>query len=211
MKKGILYIVSGPSGAGKSTLIKKALKTVDGFTFSVSYTTRERRPGEIDGVDYFFVDEDKFMELKEKDEFLEYAKVHGYYYGTSKTFIHEKLEQGYNIVLDVDVQGSLNIKTSIQEENPVLIFVLPPSYTELEKRLVGRGTESERDLAKRLEDSRWEVSKINEFNYVIVNRDVNESVNQLISVIIAEQLRVCRIENGLENRVDTFFKKEFER
>lgn len=208
MTEGVLYVVSGPSGAGKSTIIKKALDKVDGFTFSVSYTTREKRPGEVEGKDYFFISQDKFEELKEKGEFLEYAKVHGYYYGTSKTFIKQKLEEGYNIVLDVDVQGSLNVKKEMPHDS-VLIFVVPPSYNELQKRLMGRGTENEKDLKKRLEDSKWEIKQMDEFDYLLENNDVLESVNRLISIIIAEQLRITRIKDGLEEKVDKFFKQDF--
>lgn len=208
MTGGVLYVVSGPSGAGKSTVIKKALEKVESFTFSVSYTTREKRPGEIEGKDYFFVSEEKFNELKSQGEFLEYAEVHGYYYGTSKFFIKEKLDKGFNIVLDVDVQGSLNIKKEMPHDS-VLIFVVPPSYKELQKRLKGRGTENEKDLKKRLEDSKWEIQRMDEFDYLLENKDVSESVNRLISIIIAEQLKISRIKDGLEEKVDKFFKYDF--
>jgi guanylate kinase len=208
MTGGVLYVVSGPSGAGKSTVIKKALDKVEGFAFSVSYTTREKRPDEIEGEDYFFVSEEKFHDLKEQGEFLEYAEVHGYYYGTSKSFIKEKLDKGFNIVLDVDVQGSLNVKKEMPYDS-VLIFVVPPSYKELQKRLRGRGTENERDLKKRLEDSRWEIQRMDEFDYLLENNDVPESVNRLISIIIAEQLKISRIKDGLEEKVDKFFKYDF--
>ncbi|SDC68116.1 guanylate kinase [Geotoga petraea] len=208
MTGGVLYVVSGPSGAGKSTVIKKALDKVEGFTFSVSYTTREKRPGEIEGEDYFFISEEEFHELKEQGEFLEYAEVHGYYYGTSKSFIKEKLDEGFNIVLDVDVQGSLNIKKEMPYDS-VLIFVVPPSYKELQKRLMGRGTENEKDLKKRLEDSKWEIQRMEEFDYLLENNDVPESVNRLISIIIAEQLKISRIKDGLEEKVDKFFKYDF--
>lgn len=204
--KGILYVVSGPSGAGKSSMIKKALKVVDGFTFSVSYTTRAMRPGEKDGVDYNFISEEKFNEMKKNNEFLEYADVHGYYYGTGKEEIKNKLAEGYNIVLDVDVQGALNIKKAMADDT-VLMFIAPPSYEELRRRLEGRGTENHKDLTKRLEDAHWELSKIYDFDYLIVNQNLNESINQLISIIIAEQLNINRIGQHLGKY--KFFKQTF--
>jgi len=203
---GILYVVSGPSGAGKSSMIKKALDIVDGFTFSVSYTTRAMRPGEVDGVDYHFITQEKFDEMVEQGEFLEYADVHGYYYGTGKTAIKEQLKDGYNIVLDVDVQGALNIKKELADDT-VLVFIAPPSYEELRRRLEGRGTENEKDLKKRLEDAHWELTKIPSFDYLIVNKELEESINQLISIIISEQLKVVRVQEHLGRY--TFFKQTF--
>ncbi|BBE30091.1 guanylate kinase [Tepiditoga spiralis] len=204
--KGILYVVSGPSGAGKSSMIKKALNVVDGFTFSVSYTTRAMRPGEKDGIDYNFISEEQFKKMEKNNEFLECAEVHGYYYGTGKEEIKNKLAEGYNIVLDVDVQGALNIK-KVMADDTVLIFIAPPSYEELRRRLEGRGTENHKDLTKRLEDAHWELSKIYDFDYLIVNQNLNESINQLISIIIAEQLNINRIGQHLGKY--KFFKQTF--
>lgn len=205
---GILYVVSGPSGAGKSSIIKKALDIVDGFTFSVSYTTRKKRPGEKEGIDYFFISQSEFDRLKENDEFLEYAEVHGYLYGTSKNFIKDKLNEGYNIVLDVDVQGSLNIKKELPKES-VLIFIAPPSYEDLEKRLKIRGTEKKEDFVKRIGDAKWEMSNLTKFDYLIVNQELSESVNQLTSIIIAEQLKLERVSDHLGKY--KFFKQTFNR
>ncbi|HOO74156.1 MAG: guanylate kinase [Thermotogae bacterium] len=206
--RGILYVVSGPSGAGKSSIIKKALDQVDGFTFSVSYTTRKQRPGETDGEDYFFIDMEKFEELKKSGDFLEWAEVHGNFYATSKTHIKSRLDEGYNIVLDVDVQGALNIVRQMPEET-VLIFIAPPSYDELKKRLTGRGTETEKDLTKRLEDAKWELKQVEHFHYLIVNQNLDESINQVISIIISEQLKVNRIDQHLGKYV--YFKQNLGR
>lgn len=202
--KGLLYIISGPSGAGKSTIIKACLKKIFGFTFSVSYTTRSKRPGEVDGEDYFFIDLDTFMKMKENGEFLEWANVHGNYYATSKKFVEEKLQESYGLVLDVDVQGALNIKKSYQDA--VYIFILPPSSEDLKKRLTKRGTESKDALERRLKNSQWEMSMMNEFNYVLVNCDIEESTNQLLSILVSEQLKYVRYKE--EKKPLYFFKKE---
>lgn len=207
MTKGILYVVSGPSGVGKSSIIKNAMSKLNGFMFSVSYTTRPPRPGEINGKDYFFVDEETFDNMVKNDEFLESAEVHGYKYGTSKSFIEEKIDEGINIVLDIDVQGALNVVKQMRE-NTVLIFIAPPSYSELKKRLMNRGTEKESDLKRRLADAKWELSKINEFDYLIVNEDLNEAINQLLSIFIAEQIKTERVTEHLGKY--SFFKMEEE-
>ncbi|GAB6189750.1 guanylate kinase [Marinitoga arctica] len=207
MTKGILYVVSGPSGVGKSSIIKNAMSKLEGFMFSVSYTTRPPRPGEIDGRDYFFIDEKTFNKMVENNEFLEYAEVHGHKYGTSKVFIEKKMNEGINIVLDIDVQGALNVVRQMRK-NSVLIFIAPPSYSELKKRLMNRGTEKERDLKRRLLDAKWELSKINEFDYLIVNEDLNEAINQLLSIFIAEQIKTERVTEHLGKY--SFFKIEEE-
>ncbi|SHE38338.1 guanylate kinase [Marinitoga hydrogenitolerans DSM 16785] len=207
MTKGILYVVSGPSGVGKSSIIKSAMSKLEGFSFSVSYTTRPPRPGEVNGKDYFFVDEKTFNKMIENDEFLEYAKVHGHMYGTSKKYIKEKINEGMNIVLDIDVQGALNVVKKMPKET-VLIFIAPPSYSELKKRLMNRGTEKKEDLIIRLNDAKWELSKINEFDYLIVNEELKEAINQLISIFIAEQIKTERVTEHLGRY--SFFKIEEE-
>ncbi|WGS65531.1 guanylate kinase [Marinitoga aeolica] len=207
MTKGILYVVSGPSGVGKSSIIKNAMSKLEGFSFSISYTTRPPRPGEKDGKDYFFIDEKTFDKMVENDEFLEYAEVHGHKYGTSKKYIKDKINEGMNIVLDIDVQGALNVVKKMPKET-VLIFIAPPSYSELKKRLMNRGTEKEKDLKIRLADAKWELSKINEFDYLIVNEDLNEAINQLISIFIAEQIKTERVTEHLGKY--SFFKFEEE-
>lgn len=192
MGMGILFIITGPSGAGKTSILKRVMKEVENLEFSVSYTTRPRRPGEVDGRDYFFVDEERFKKMVEEGEFLEWAIVHGYYYGTSKKFIDERLEKNGDLLLDIDVQGALNVKR--MNLDMVSVFIAPPSLEDLEKRLRKRGTDSEYDLKRRLEDAKWELSKISEFEYLIVNDFLEKSVEKLKAIIIAERMRTKRIK-----------------
>lgn len=189
---GILFIITGPSGAGKTSILKRVMKEVENLEFSVSYTTRPRRPGEVDGRDYFFVDEKRFKKMVEEGEFLEWAIVHGYYYGTSKKFIDERLEKNGDLLLDIDVQGALNVKR--MDLDMVSVFIAPPSLEDLERRLRKRGTDSEYDLKRRLEDAKWELSKISEFEYLIVNDFLEKSVEKLKAIITAERMRTKRIK-----------------
>lgn len=189
---GILFIITGPSGAGKTSILKRVMREVENLEFSVSYTTRPRRPGEVDGRDYFFVDEKRFKKMVEEGEFLEWAIVHGYYYGTSKKFVDERLEKNVDLLLDIDVQGALNVKR--MDLDMVSVFIAPPSLEDLERRLRKRGTDSEYDLKKRLEDAKWELSKISEFEYLIVNDFLEKSVEKLKSIITAERMRTKRIK-----------------
>ena len=189
---GILFIITGPSGAGKTSILKRVMREVENLEFSVSYTTRPRRPGEVDGRDYFFVDEKRFKKMVEEGEFLEWAIVHGYYYGTSKKFIDERLEKNGDLLLDIDVQGALNVKR--MDLDIVSVFIAPPSLEDLERRLRKRGTDSEYDLKRRLEDAKWELSKISEFEYLIVNDFLEKSVEKLKAIITAERMRTKRIK-----------------
>jgi guanylate kinase len=204
---GLLYVISGPSGVGKSTLIKNALKSLNGFDFSVSYTTRPKRDGETEGIDYFFVDEKTFFEMRDKNEFLEWAKVHGNYYATSKSFVEKKLKECRGLVLDVDVQGALNIQKKYEEA--IYIFILPPSIKDLEKRLKNRGTETAEIMQIRLNNAKWEMSKIDNFDYIVVNHEVSESSQQLTSILVAEQLKRERY-NELTSQFFFFKKQETE-
>ncbi len=193
--KGILYIVSGPSGVGKTSIIEGVLKRVRNLTFSVSYTTRPKRPNEIEGKDYYFVDKETFMKMVEREEFLEWAVVHDNYYGTPKKFVDESLEKGLNVLLDIDVQGAMSVMQKVKDA--VYVFIAPPSFETLKQRLAKRGTENESALRKRLEDAKKELSYITKFEYIIVNADLTESIEQLCSIIVAEQLRVKRVVERL--------------
>lgn len=193
--RGTIYVVSGPSGAGKTSILKEALKNFNNLEFSVSYTTRSPRPGEVDGKDYFYISGSEFKDLINKDEFLEWAEVHGNLYGTSRSFMEAKLEQGISIILDIDVQGALSVMKKMPEA--AFIFVSPPSFQDLKKRLTDRNTETSEDLALRLGDAKWELSHVKDFNYLIINRDLNESIKQLESIIIAERIRIDRMKDHL--------------
>jgi guanylate kinase len=189
--KGTLFVVSGPSGVGKTSIINSVIKMLDNVVFSVSCTTRPPRPGEVDGVDYFFISKEKFLEMVKNSEFLEWAEVHGNLYGTPKSFVEENIKKGKKIILDIDVQGALQVKRNFEEA--VFIFVAPPSYEVLKERLIKRGTEEKDALLKRLDNAKWELSKMIEFDYLIVNDDLVNSINVMKSIIVGETFRTKRV------------------
>ncbi|HEY8541552.1 MAG TPA: guanylate kinase [Pseudothermotoga sp.] len=193
--KGILYVISGPSGVGKTSIIESTLKRVKNIVFSVSCTTRPKRPNEVEGKDYFFVDVVKFRDMIERDEFLEWAIVHNYYYGTPKKFVEEQIENGKSVLLDIDVQGAMTVMNKYKDA--VYIFIAPPSFDVLKQRLMNRGTEDKENLQRRLEDAKKELSYIPNFEYIIVNAQLQESIDQLCSIIVAEQLKVKRVIDRL--------------
>jgi guanylate kinase len=179
--KGKLFVLSGPSGAGKGTLRKKVFETVEDIRFSISCTTRPPRQGEKDGVDYRFISEEAFLTLLEEDRFLEYAKVHGHYYGTLRDDVERTLSSGIDMVLEIDVQGAFQVREKMPES--ILVFVSPPSLEELERRLRERGTESGENLRIRLRNARLEMLKSADYDYVIVNDDAERASNELKSII----------------------------
>lgn len=188
---GLLYVISGPSGVGKTSIIEGVMSKVRNVVFSVSCTTRPKRPNEVEGRDYFFVDEGTFLDMVKKDEFLEWAVVHGHYYGTPRKFVEDKIKSNVNVILDIDVQGAMTVMKKVKDA--VFVFIAPPSFDELKKRLLKRGTEKEEDMVKRLEDAKKELEHIPKFQYLIVNVDLQESIDQLTSIIVAEQLKVNRV------------------
>ncbi|HAA85084.1 MAG TPA: guanylate kinase [Kosmotogaceae bacterium] len=192
---GSLFVVSGPSGTGKTTILRRVLASRKDLVFSVSYTTRVKRPGEEEGKDYFFVSEEQFEARIRNGEFIEWARVHDNLYGTSREYVDSRLDDGINVVLDIDVQGALNV----QKERPraVYIFIAPPSYEELKNRLETRGTENTEQLKIRLRNARWELSKIYMFQYVVVNCCLDRSVEQLDAIVTSEQLRVEKMKDIL--------------
>jgi guanylate kinase len=196
MSKGFLLIVSGPSGCGKGTVCQELFKKNEELLFSVSATTRKPREGEIDGVNYFFVDEEKFTNMVNDNEFLEYAKVHYNYYGTPKKFVLEKIEKGEVVVLEIDVQGALQVKEAYPEA--VSIFLVPPSMNELKNRIIKRGTETEKDINIRLENAFWELKFIDKYDYIVMNDEVIKAVEKIESIITAEKLKVKRHKNIME-------------
>src|SRR2546426_6929802 len=200
--RGMLVVVSSPSGGGKGTLIDRVLKTVPGVSYSVSYTTRAPRASEENGREYFFVDEPAFLEMVERGEFLEWANVYGHLYGTSSAQVERERAAGHDIILEIDVQGAESIRHKVAES--VSIFILPPSFELLRERLVTRGTDSAADLERRLKGAPAEVAQYENFDYVILNDDINRASQQLASVIYAERARRERQEVSLSGALEDF-------
>jgi guanylate kinase len=200
--QGNLIIISSPSGGGKGTLIKEVLKILPNIGYSVSFTTRKMRDGEENGKDYFFVSEEQFEDLKEKGEFLEFAKVHGNFYGTSVNFVKTEIAAGRDVVLEIDVQGAESIRKIFPQA--VSIFILPPSYEVLQKRLTARATEKKEDLNLRLQNSFAEVGRFDEFEYVVVNNEVTTATNDLRIIILAERLKRIRQSGAIKAILDSF-------
>lgn len=187
--KGKLIVISGPSGAGKSTVVFKAIEGREDVCFSTSVTTRSPRPGEVDGREYFFIDEERFRSMVEKDELLEHASYVAHSYGTPRAFVEQKLNAGMNVVLDIEVQGARQVYEKMPEA--VMIFVVPPSLDELRRRLEGRGTESEETIRSRLERARQEYREADFYRYIIVNDDIDTAAKEFAAIMLAEH---CRAE-----------------
>lgn len=187
MPKGLLFVVSGPSGAGKGTICRRLLEKMD-VDLSISMTTRKPRPQESEGKNYFFISKEKFLETIENDGFLEYAKVYGNYYGTPKEMVIKQLENGRDVVLEIDIQGALQIRESYPKG--IFIFILPPSMAELRKRITGRGSETEDDINLRLGEALREVAYIDKYDYCVVNGEIDEAVSRIAAIIKAEHSRV---------------------
>ena len=192
---GKLFIISAPSGTGKTSILKIVMENVENVAFSVSHTTRMPREGEVDSSDYYFVGRERFLEMIEEKAFLEWAQVHDNYYGTAIGPISQQLEQGADVVLDIDVQGAAIIRQ--ESRLPAThIFIAPPDFTELEKRLRGRGTEDEESVQKRLENGREEMSHSNKYDYFIVNDTLEQAALMACSIIYAERSRDRRSIKG---------------
>ena len=196
--RGTLFVVSSPSGGGKGTLVRGVLAVVDNLSYSVSYTTRGPRANEVDGREYFFVDVPAFEEMVARGEFLEWACVHGNFYGTSKQQIADKTGAGIDMILEVDVQGAASVRQLLMDS--VSVFILPPSFEVLKERLCARGTDTAESLALRLRNAPEELKQYSLFDYVIINDEVDRAVSQLASIIHAERARCVRQE-GLVRRV----------
>ena len=190
--KGRLFVISGPSGAGKSTVVFKAIEGRNDMCFSTSVTTRKPRPNEVDGREYFFVDLDRFKEMVENDELLEHAEYVANSYGTPRKYVEDKLDSGLNVVLDIEVQGARQIKA--KKPDAVFVFIIPPSMEELRRRLVARGTDSERAIEARLIRARQEYAEADFYDYIIVNDDAERAAKEFSAIITAER---CKAENRI--------------
>ena len=190
-RKPFAIVISGPSGAGKSTCVQRLMQRFEDLRFSVSATTRPKRAGETDGQDYFFLDEAGFRARVEAGEFLEHALVHGARYGTLRSEVQRTLDAGHGVLLDVDVQGGVEIKRTLPES--VLIFVLPPSMEELERRLRRRSTETEETIQRRLRTAPDEIRQLVEYDYVVVNEKIEVAERELETIVAAERLRRSRL------------------
>ena len=201
-RKGLLLVVSGPSGAGKGTICKALLNKNDQIKLSVSATTRKPRNGEVHGVNYFFIEKEEFAKMIENGEFLEYAQIYDNFYGTPKAAIIECLEKGQDVILEIEMQGARQIKEVYPEG--VFIFVLPPSLEELKSRIVGRGTETQEEIEKRFSCAFEEINQIVNYDYFIVNEDIEKSVSDVEVIICAEKNKVTRYKNNIIDK----FKEE---
>jgi len=180
----ILFVLSSPSGGGKTTIRRAVLKELPQLAYSVSYTSRSPRPGEVEGVDYFFISREEFEEKIKREEFIEWAEVHGNLYGTSRKFIDDQLSSGKDVLLDIDVQGANEIKKK-KGNSVCLIFLLPPSLEVLRSRLIKRG-ESEEEIKRRLSRARFEMEMLEQYNYKVVNYDLSQAVRDVSSIITSQ-------------------------
>jgi len=187
-RKGLLFVVSAPSGAGKTSLCRDVSQRLEGLQFSISHTTRPPRPGETNGKDYFFIEEADFKKKCEQGDFIEWAKVHGQYYGTSQARLSEWIDGGVDVLLDIDTQGALILKQRF--EGAVYIYILPPSFDILKQRLIDRGSDSEAEIVRRLQKAHDEIREYRHYQYLIINKEYEAAKQNLTAVIMAERVRM---------------------
>lgn len=196
-KKGILIVVSGFSGSGKGTIMKEMLKKYDNYALSISATTRQPREGETEGIEYFFKTREEFEKMIAHDELIEYAKYVNNYYGTPKAYVKEQLDKGKDVILEIEIQGALKVKKTYPET--LLLFVTPPNAEELKKRLVGRGTETMEVIAKRMSRAAEEAEGIEQYDYFVINDNLEECVKEVHSIIKSEHKRSFRNQEFAES------------
>lgn len=207
MSKGVLTVVSGFSGAGKGTVMKRLIQKYDDYALSISVTTRNPREGERDGIEYFFKTKEEVEAMIENDEFLEYARYVDNYYGTPRFYVEEMLAKGKNVILEIEIQGAMQIKAKNQEA--VLVFVTPPSFEELRNRLVGRGTETADVIESRLKRASEEAEGMPSYDYILVNDQVEDCVDRLHQIILSERAKAQRNEefiNTIRQEARIFMK-----
>ena len=203
--RGILFVVSSPSGGGKGTLIQRVLKKIPDLSYSVSFTTRAPRSGEVNGREYFFVSQEKFEQMAAANEFLEWANVHGKLYGTSSKQVFQEISEGRDIMLEVDVQGAASVRSLVPDS--VSVFILPPSFEILKQRLEARGTDSPEELELRLRNAPVELRDYSAFQYMILNDNMDQAAEQLAAIVYAERARLVRQEAEVRNVVQAFNSK----
>jgi len=191
--RGNLFIISAPSGAGKTTLARGLNEALPNTAFSISHTTRPQRRNEIHGVDYYFVSEREFREMADRGEFLEYARVFGNLYGTSKAAVRELMEQGKTVLLDIDWQGARDVRRKMPDSGS--IFILPPSTEELERRLRSRGQDSDEVIARRMEQARDEMRHADEYDFVVVNDDFDRALREICAIVSGERSAATSCQN----------------
>ena len=207
MSKGVLTVVSGFSGAGKGTVMKRLIQKYDDYALSISVTTRNPREGERDGIEYFFKTKEEVEAMIENDEFLEYARYVDNYYGTPRFYVEEMLAKGKNVILEIEIQGAMQIKAKNQEA--VLVFVTPPSFEELRNRLIGRGTETVDVIESRLKRASEEAEGMPSYDYILVNDQVEDCVDRLHQIILSERAKAQRNEefiNTIQQEARIFMK-----
>ncbi len=207
MSEGVLTVVSGFSGAGKGTVMKRLIQKYDDYALSISVTTRNPREGERDGIEYFFKTKEEVEAMIENDEFLEYARYVDNYYGTPRFYVEEMLAKGKNVILEIEIQGAMQIKAKNQEA--VLVFVTPPSFEELRNRLVGRGTETADVIESRLKRASEEAEGMPSYDYILVNDQVEDCVDRLHQIILSERAKAQRNEefiNTIQQEARIFMK-----
>lgn len=195
-QEGILVVLSGPSGTGKGTVCKELLRHCPSLHYSISATTRQPRLGEVNGVNYYFTEQEQFLEMAGQNQLLEWAEVYGNYYGTPRKYVEEQLISGNDVVLEIDTQGALQVKERFSKG--VLVFLLPPSLQELSDRIWKRGTETPDTITRRLNAATAEFEQICNYEYVVVNDDVNVAVEKIKAIILAEKCRISRSKNQID-------------